>query len=116
MDAHKDVITVTFDREMTMNCDAKDKIGVIVDGGAPVNPIVLTFHPTDKAILGMQMQTPFAFGQVITWAYNDTGPCFLQEYAAPNTGLENQTFGVSNLIAAPVAPVSGFSSGFSNGF
>ena len=112
-DLQKDGILVHWDREMKMTCDAVAQISVIVDGGAPIQPSSITFHPTDKTVMGLVMPTIFTAGQVITWAYDDTGGCDIQQIAAPNTEADNQTYGVSNNLTAATAFDNGFSIGFS---
>ena len=110
-DNQKDGILVHWDREMKMTCDAVAQISVIVDGGAPVQPTSIEFHPTDKTIMGLIMAAPFTVGQVITWAYDDTGGCDIQQIAVPNTEADNQTYGVNNNIT-----ITAFSNGFDTGF
>jgi len=50
--------------------------------------------------------------KVVTWTYDDSGACDLQEEAAPHTEADNQTYNVINQLLVTRA----FSSGFSGGF
>jgi surface protein len=93
-----DGILVQWDRPMAMSCDIKDQINVIIDGAAPVHPTSVAFHHTDKSKMGLVMATPFLAGQTISWAYDDRGPCDLQEIAAPHTEADNQTYGVTDQL------------------
>jgi hypothetical protein len=51
--------------------------------------------------MGLIMDVPFTEGQVATWAYDDQGPCDLQEVRSPNTEADNQTYAVNNMIYTP---------------
>ena len=98
-DTARDGIYVLWDRPMSMTCDAKDQINIIIDGSAPVHPTSIVFN-TDQREMGLLMPTPFIMGQVVTWAYDDQGACDLQEVDPPNTEADNQTYGVANRIVA----------------
>jgi len=95
-----DGIYVVWDRPMHMTCDITSQITVTVDGTSrPVARVEFDVHnPSQMAIL---MGTNFKHGEVVTWAYDDTGSCDLQEVAPPNTEADNQTYGVANNIVAP---------------
>lgn len=95
-----DGITVQWDRPMMMTCDAKAQITVLADG----NPVVvhsIAFHPTDKSIMGIIVGGDFTAGQVVTWAYDDSGACDIQEIDPPQTEADNQTYAVNNALPAP---------------
>ena len=91
-----DGILVKWDRSMMMTCDVKAQIKVIIDGATEVMPDSIAFNPADRSEMGLIMATHFTVGQVVTWAYDDTGACDLQEIAAPNTEADNQTYSVLN--------------------
>lgn len=96
-----DGILVTWDRPMMMSCDIKDQISVVIDGAAAIHPTSIEFHPHNLAKMGIVMAVPFTPGQVVTWSYNDSGSCDLQEIAAPNTEADNQTYAVNNALPVP---------------
>jgi len=91
-------IMVTWDRPMMMSCDVKDQIKVI-DGDVETAPQSVEFNPSDRTKMGIIMAIPFTPTSVVTWAYDDTGSCDLQQIAVPNTEADNQTYTVSNLLS-----------------
>ena len=98
---HPDGILVIFDRPMMMTCDIKGQINVIIDGGAAVHPKSIEFHPNYPTQMAIVMNDQFAAGQTVTWAYDDSGACELQETAPPNTEADNQTYAVNNQLTSP---------------
>ena len=110
-----DGILVKFDRPMTVTCEIASQVSVIVDGAAPIHPDHTVFNQSDPSEIGFIFGTNFQHGQVVTWAYDDSGACDLKEAAAPNTEAENQTYAVYNQIPDQVI-LRAFSNGFSGGF
>jgi hypothetical protein len=92
-----DGIVVQFDQQMTMTCDIKDQINVIIDGAAPIHPQTVVHDVADPAIWALTFPTDFVAGQVITWAYDDQGGCDWQSLAH-SIETDNQTYGVTNNI------------------
>ena len=78
-----------------VTCDIRDQITVLIDGGAGVHPDDVTFNGVEMDIT---MATPFTTGQVVTWAYDDTGVCDLQSISTPHQEANNQTHSVVNLV------------------
>ena len=100
-DTSPDSILVQWDRPMRVSCDIIDQINVIIDGAPAVHPDHVAFDISYPSTMGIVMAAPFAPGQVITWSYDDTGLCELQEIALPNTEADNQTYAVNNNLVAP---------------
>ncbi len=90
-----DGILVTWDQEMMNTCDPSAQINVIIDGAAPVHPVHVVFHPHDRFQMAIVMSKPFVAGQVVTWAYDDSGHCDIQTIDTPHKEIENQTYGVT---------------------
>jgi len=93
-------IRVKWDRPMMMTCDIKNQIKVI-HGAVETAPTSVIFSP-DKTEMGIVMALPFTVGEVVTWAYDDTGSCILQQVEVPNTEADNQTYVVENQVVSGV--------------
>ena len=91
-----DGILVVWDREMMTAGDITSQISVIINGGTAVHPDSIEFHPHELKKMGIIMPTGFDYGDVVTWAYDDTGVNKLQELALPNAEADNQTYSVNN--------------------
>ena len=94
-----DGILVKFDRPMVVTCDIAAQVNVIIDGAAPIHPDHTVFNQSDLSEIGFIFGTDFTPGQVVTWAYDDSGACDLKEADPPNTEAENQTYTVNNHVA-----------------
>jgi len=99
-----DGIVVQFDQQMTLTCDIKDQINVIVDGAAPIHPLTVVHDVSDPAIWALTFPTDFVAGQVITWAYDDQAACDWQSLAS-GIEIDNQTYGVTNNAGVAVPAV-----------
>jgi len=99
-----DGIKVTWDRPMMMTCDIKNQIKVI-HGAVETAPTSVIFSP-DKTEMGIVMDLPFTPGEVVTWAYDNTGGCDLQQVEVPNTEADNQTYNVLNQAQGVTLSVS----------
>ena len=94
-DVQLNTITVLWDRPMQVTCDIKSQITVIIDGVVePVTEVV--FHPTNHSLMGFFINKLVEKNQVITWAYDDSGSCILQEVEEPKVEADNQTYKVYN--------------------
>ncbi len=110
-----DGILVSWNLHMMMSCDLKNQINVIIDGGAPVHPKAIEFHPHDPSQMGLIMDVPFTPGQSVTWAYADNGPCDLHQVGEPTNEADNQTY-IATLSSSIQPTNRAFSSGFAIGF
>ena len=81
------------------------------DGKSPVNPISVSFDSVDKSLLILVLGTPFIAGQTVTWNYDSSGTCNLQEISTPNTKADSQVYNVNNKLNT-----SAFSKAFSKAF
>ena len=112
-----DGIQVVFDRPMTMTASLQDAISIIVNGGTPIHPDHVDITQ-DKTAIGLIVPANFfKHGDVVTWAYNDQHPT--EEIKGAEVGgkeIDNQTYGVTNNVVAPVPPARAFSAGFNEGF
>jgi len=104
-------IIVLWNTPMTMICDIKDQINVIIDGAAPVHPISVIFDPSNPYQMEIVMATPFLIGHIVTWTYDNTGICNLQQTLPPNTEADNKSHLVANQLKT-----SAFSDDFSSAF
>ncbi len=91
-------IHIIWDRTMMESCPIAGQINIIVDGN--------TVHPTSVVFTGKDMdltvQPIILHGQIITWAYVDTGACDLHEVGQPTHEPDNQTYPVTNHVPVPV--------------
>jgi len=115
IESQADGIMVKWDRPMMVTCEIASQVSVIVDGAAPTHPDHTVFNQVDPSEIGFIFGAPFLHGQVVTWAYDDSGACDLKEASPPNTEAENQTYAVYNQIPDQVI-LRAFSNGFSGGF
>jgi len=105
-----DGIQVTWDRDMVLTGDVTSQINVIINGGAPITPSSVEFHPHHPSVMAIVLPLLLAHGDVITWAYT-SGAFKIQELASPNTEADNQTYGVRNDV-----DLSAFTTGLSPAF
>ncbi len=101
-DVQHDGITVIWDRPMSVTCDVKSQINVLVDGN-PTTVTDVVFHPSSKSTMGILVTPDFEVGQSVTWAYDDTGGCILQQIEPPNTEADGNTNVVYNDLLSMTA-------------
>jgi len=99
-----DEIIVMFDRDMEMSCNIYQDVTVKINGGAGVNPQTTAFDVTDLKKLYIVMASPFSAGDTVTWAYDDTGSCTMNQVADPKTEADNQTYDVDNQLTVTAPP------------
>ena len=85
-------IIVTFDQEMEAIGDIRQSIWIIIDGAAPVIPLVVTFSGNYMAIV---FPSEFTKGEVVTWKYDDSIPTIKLQSKA-KVEADNQTYSVTN--------------------
>jgi len=101
------VITVTYNEPMKADTTELIKaINTLIAGGnnVPFNPTAIAFR-TDKAILDFTYATPFSYGDIVSWAYNDAHPTSNLSNIA-GVEAENQSYAVHNSIDKPISIVT----------
>jgi len=93
-----DGIQVHFDRPMMATGDVTSQISVIINGGVPITPTSIAFHPSNPAVMGIVLPVTLISSDHLTWAYT-TGAQKIQEVASPNAEMDIQTFSVHNDIS-----------------
>jgi len=91
-------IILVFDRPVEMTCDVKTQFDVLVAGSTTHQPHAVTLDATDHVTMKLTMTSTFSYGDVVTWTYDDSGHCIIQEIAAPNGVMLSQTSPVINNI------------------
>jgi len=104
-------IIITFNKAMEITCDIADHINVVIDGAAPIHPISVKFITGSTDKVELLMAIPFLSGQIITWSYDNSGACNLQEIIIPNTEIDILNHKVTNKLSS-----SAFSDDFSSAF
>ena len=94
-------IVVEWDTEMKGTASLKDAINIIVNGGAPIHPLAVTFNAKFMMMTGSFLQ-----GDTVTWAYNDQHVTERLSTKVGDTEADNQTYGVDNKLVATAAFVS----------
>jgi len=85
-------IIVTFDQEMQKKGDLRQKIFIVIDGGAPLIPSSISFS---HDFMSLVFASGFTKGTVISWKYDDSDPTIVLE-SKSGTKADNQTYGVTN--------------------
>jgi len=97
-DAKKDGIAVKWDRTMRGTGDLTTVISVIIDGASPVAPKSVDFNQSDPSEMAIIMNSDFASGKTVTWAYDDSKSVKLED-VDNGTEAENQTYSVTNNVS-----------------
>ena len=84
-----------WDRPMAMSCDIKSQISVTA-GGVAVLVQRVEFNHFDESQMSIIVGEVFQPGQVVTWAYDDSGACDLHGLDPPNDKAVSQTYSVVN--------------------
>lgn len=91
-------IIITWDRPVEMTCDVKTQFDVSIVGKVTHQPHEVTLDAIDHITMKLTMTASFAYGDIVTWTYDDSGHCIIQEIASPNGAVLSQTSPVSNNI------------------
>jgi len=91
---------VEFDQEMRAKGEIKQKIFIVIDGGAPLIPTAVSFTHHDMICTFL---SEFKAGQVVTWSYDDTDPTIVLE-SVHGVKADNQTYAVDNKLATTPPP------------
>ena len=85
-------IIVTFDQEMRKKGDLRQKIFIVIDGGAPLIPSSISFS---HDYMSLVFATGFTKGTVVSWKYDDSDPAIILE-SKSGVKADNQTYAVTN--------------------
>jgi len=88
-------ILVTWDQEMQAKGDIKQKIWIVIDGGAPVLPTAVIFS---HDYMTLSFASEFKTGTTITWKYDDSDANIILESKA-GIKADNQTYPTQNDLA-----------------
>ena len=92
-------ILVTWNQEMRAKGDIKQKMWIVIDGGAPVLPTAVIFS---HDYMTLSFASEFKTGTVISWKYDDSDAAIVLE-STSGVKADNQTYAVTNNLVTKAA-------------